>query len=158
VTVDVEAKSSRDLVAEYWRERGEADPGALESRLGYISDSESKYREQISGGGGFGLPGNESGRRSCLELGCGPGAFLLAAAERFEVVVGIDISLPWLVIARKRFQEWGRRAVLVCACAERLPFRDREFDLVGFFDAIEHVADGNLTVQEVCRVTRQGGR
>ena len=55
-----------------------------------------------------------------LEVGCGTGGFLVAAAtrdaERFERVVGIDIAMRWLVIARKRLEEAGVDAELACCC------------------------------------------
>ena len=44
-----------------------------------------------------------------LELGCGPGGFLVAAADMFETVVGLDISLPRLIVAKKQLEETGRR-------------------------------------------------
>jgi SAM-dependent methyltransferase len=70
----------------------------------------------------------------------------------------VDVSLAWLVTARKRLEEHGLGASLVCACAERLPLADRQFDLVAAFDTLEHVADPPAMVREAVRVARHGGR
>lgn len=153
-----DAESSRGLIEKYWRARGETDDGVLQSRVQYICRTESKYREQLSTADWMGSPSTEFGRRRCLELGCGPGGFLLAAAEHFDLAVGVDICLAWLVIARKRLEERGRKGLLLCACAERLPIANEQFDLVGLFDTIEHVTDRGRTLRDVFRVTRLGGR
>ncbi|MBA3608359.1 MAG: methyltransferase domain-containing protein, partial [Chthoniobacterales bacterium] len=65
-----------------------------------------------------------------LDLGSRTGGLLLAATERAGQVVGIDIAFRWLIIARKRLEEAGRSAQLVCCCAEFLPFRENGFDVV----------------------------
>ena len=153
-----DAESSQGLIEKYWRARGETNRGVLESRVQCISRTESKYREQLSTADWMGSPSTESGPRRCLELGCGPGGFLLAAAEHFDLAVGVDICLAWLVIARKRLEEQGRMGLLLCACGERLPFTNDQFDLVGLFDVIEHVTDRGRMLQELFRVTRLGGK
>jgi SAM-dependent methyltransferase len=93
-----------------------------------------------------------------LELGCGTGGFLVAAAERFERVVGIDIALRWLVIARKRLEEAGvTNAQLVCCCGEYLPFPEGQFGLVVASDVIEHTATQEELVRGALRALRPGG-
>src|SRR5687768_14557989 len=39
---------------------------------------------------------------SFLEIGCGTGPLLIAAAKRWKKVTGVDIALRWLVVAKKR--------------------------------------------------------
>ena len=62
-----------------------------------------------------------------LDLGCGSGGSLVAAADVFQDRTGVDIALRWLVIARKRLEDAGVSASLVCAEAEALPFRKGAF-------------------------------
>lgn len=96
-------------------------------------------------------------RRTLLEIGCGSGGFLVAAAPVFQQIVGIDVAPHWLIVARKRLEEAGREAVLVCACAECLPFADVSFDLVVGSDVIEHTAEQAKVVREACRVVAENG-
>jgi SAM-dependent methyltransferase len=98
-------------------------------------------------------------RTSLLDLGCGTGSFLSAAAERYQAAYGIDIAMRWLLVARKRLDEEGLGHVrLVCGCAERLPFDDHTFDAIVGGDVIEHVGDQAMTLAEAHRVLREGGR
>ncbi|MBI4529263.1 MAG: methyltransferase domain-containing protein [Deltaproteobacteria bacterium] len=91
-------------------------------------------------------------RGQFLEIGCGTGPFLLAAADMFQAVVGLDISMPRLILAKKRLEEAGRPAMLTCACAESLPFSEQSFHLVVGSDMIEHVADPVKVIREGYRV------
>jgi SAM-dependent methyltransferase len=65
-----------------------------------------------------------------LDVGCGSGTLLEAAARRWPVCVGVDDSLRRLVMARHRLKQAGVRARLVCASVDALPFVDGLFDRV----------------------------
>jgi 2-polyprenyl-3-methyl-5-hydroxy-6-metoxy-1,4-benzoquinol methylase/uncharacterized protein YbaR (Trm112 family) len=97
------------------------------------------------------------GLGNVLEIGCGTGPLLVAAAPHAARVAGVDIAFRWLVVARKRLAEAGVDATLICACAEALPFPDDSFDRVLAESAIEHVADQRQALAECYRVTRAGG-
>jgi SAM-dependent methyltransferase len=93
-----------------------------------------------------------------LDLGCGSGSFL-AAVGRDRAVIGLDVAMRWLVVARKRLDEDGLPSVrLVCGNAERMPFRDEAFMAVVAGDVIEHVADQAATLAESYRVLMPGAR
>ena len=100
---------------------------------------------------------NRIGSDAVLEIGCGAGEFLIAAKDKFKHVIGIDITLRWLVVARKRLDELGLKALLICACAEYLPFEDGSFDLVIAEDVLEHVRCQEATLGECRRVMNRGG-
>jgi SAM-dependent methyltransferase len=92
-----------------------------------------------------------------LDLGCGSGSFLAAQGDRD--IVGIDVAMRWLLVARKRLDEEGLSPIsLVCGNAERMPFRDCSFAAVVAGDVIEHVADQRATLSESYRVLKAGGR
>src|SRR5262245_23884551 len=102
--------------------------------------------------------GSESlGDRAALEIGCGAGGSLIAAHNRCKEVAGIDIALPWLVIAKARLKEEGFEIPLACAAAERLPFSSGRFDLILAQDVIEHVDDPDATLRESRRVLGEDG-
>ena len=91
-------------------------------------------------------------RDAFLEIGCGTGGFLVAAAGAYRQIFGVDIALRWLIIARKRLEEAGQQATLVCACAEQLPFPDDAFGLIAGSNVMEHTA-GQLELLREARRT-----
>ncbi len=92
-----------------------------------------------------------------LDLGCGSGE---AISELARVtggsIVGIDISLEELFLARKLLAEEGASAVLVAGCAEALPFVDGMFGFVYSPDVIEHVVSQDDYLREIHRVLSVG--
>ncbi len=92
-----------------------------------------------------------------LEVGCGSGAMLLAATERFSRVLGIDIAPHWLLIAQKRLQEAGRHATFACASATHLPLPDDSVQWIVGQDVLEHVSDPSALLAEAFRVLAPGG-
>ncbi len=108
-----------------------------------------------------------------LEVGCGTGGFVAAAAQAGREIVGADIAARWLVVARKRLESItcgsgdrnghretaGRRSSprLIAACAEGLPFADSSFAVVVADSLLEHVADPAVALAEMLRVLRPGG-
>jgi len=99
-----------------------------------------------------------AGGRSLLDLGCGSGGALAAARSRFDQRTGADIALRWLVIAKKRLEELGVEARLVCADAEALPFRDGTFSHVLAADLLENTRSPDAVLSESGRVLERGGR
>lgn len=93
----------------------------------------------------------------CLEVGCGTGGFLAAAQARFGALMGADIALRWLVVARKRLVAPGNRIVLVCCSAEALPFPDGTFDAVVGLHVLEHAADPQAILSETVRTLKANG-
>ena len=89
-----------------------------------------------------------------LEVGCGFGQYLDAAAKRVERVAGVDLCLPFLVLTRKRL---SGRGLVVAADAERLPFRDGAFAAVIAADVVEHLAGQRQSLEEMGRVLVPGG-
>ncbi len=92
-----------------------------------------------------------------LDIGSRTGGLLLAAAERSPEVVGIDIAFRWLIVARKRLEEAGRPAQLVCCCAEFLPFKSDSFDVALAENVLEHTARQQALIEEAHRVLKPAG-
>jgi SAM-dependent methyltransferase len=93
-----------------------------------------------------------------LEVGCGTAALLKAAHPDFTFAAGCDIALRWLLIARKRLEEAGLTANLVCCCADYLPFPENSFDSIASVSLLEHVSDAAAVVGEFARVASPGAR
>lgn len=96
-------------------------------------------------------------RRSAVDLGCRSGGLLVAAARRGLAAVGVDIAFRWLVVAKKRLDEAGISAPLVCCCAQFLPFEEASVDLVLAGNVLEHTPDPQRLLSEAHRVLRPGG-
>jgi SAM-dependent methyltransferase len=105
----------------------------------------------------IGVLGDVAGLRG-LELGCGACQFGIKVAMRGAAVTGLDFSITQLRHASEHFEETGIRFPIVQANGERLPFHDGAFDLVFCDHGVMGFADPFLTVPEVARVLRRGGR
>jgi SAM-dependent methyltransferase len=105
-----------------------------------------------------GLLGGIGGR--LLDAGCGPhpvASIMLARAEPGRAIVGLDLGLGTVRLARATAERVGVRLLAVVADLERLPFRDAAFAGIVCDDTIEHVPDDQRGVAELCRVVPRGG-
>lgn len=103
------------------------------------------------------VPKPEGGAGALLDLCCGAGRHLGPLRDRGWTPVGLDLSAVLLGEASRR----KRRAPLVRASMDALPFADGSFDAcVNFFTAFGYFAEDerNFGVfAEVARVLRPGG-
>jgi SAM-dependent methyltransferase len=95
-------------------------------------------------------------RPGFLDLGCGPGMLLAAAASRGVSGLGIDVSLVWLVVARRMIEQHGGVATLCAGFAESLPLRDASTPAIVSLDVIEHVGDQRRYLAEIDRIAADG--
>jgi SAM-dependent methyltransferase len=91
-----------------------------------------------------------------LEIGCGTGVFLEAAARSGATIDGIDASSDLLARARERTGQ-APNVSLVCGDVERMPYSDASFDAAYGSSVLHHL---NLAeaLREIRRVLRPGGR
>ena len=93
-----------------------------------------------------------------LEYGCGAAEWSIALAADGAAPVGLDVSQAQLRHARRRQAEHGVAFPLVAASGEATPFRDASFDLVFCDHGAMSFCDPALSVPEVARLLRPGGR
>lgn len=93
-----------------------------------------------------------------LELGCGGGQFGIRVARMGARVTGLDFSRNQLAHAVAHARARAVRFPLVRADAEHLPFADSSFDLVFCDHGATTFTDPRVTIPEVSRVLREGGR
>src|SRR5258707_13105760 len=151
VQAQADRMSFAELLRFYW-ENVSLPPTRVDLREGFIRHVLSDQARVESFANQLGS-GN-----ACLDVGCGAGSLIGAAQRSFEVVIGCDVAFRWLVLARKRLQEAGATANLVCCCADYLPFPAESFDLVTVISSLEHVPDARAVVGEGARVQCGGGR
>ncbi len=111
------------------------------------------------------------GDEQVLDVGCGHGLMLLAAARRLTTgrAVGIDIwsqvdqadNNPESTMNNARLENVANRIQLESADARSLPFADNSFDVVLSSFAIHNLgkpSDREQAIQEIARVLRPGGQ
>jgi len=96
-----------------------------------------------------------------LDLGCGAGRNAVPLAQSGWQVTGIDSSRPMLEGAAQRARHAGleQRLGLALATMERLPVRERSFDLViahGIWNLARSAAEFRSAVREAARAARPG--
>jgi demethylmenaquinone methyltransferase / 2-methoxy-6-polyprenyl-1,4-benzoquinol methylase len=104
------------------------------------------------------------GRRA-LDLATGTGDIAFAIASRGADVVGLDITLRMIEIARLKARALKPRArgvqpsgVFVVGDMLALPFPSGSFDIVTTGYGLRNVPDLTLAIDEIHRVLRPGGR
>lgn len=100
-------------------------------------------------------------RRPVRVLDCGIGAgmlseALLSVADWPVHINGVDLSFPLLKMAASKFRRSGARAQLAGGDICRLPYRDRQMDLVLSALVLEHVPRPVEAVREMARVLGNG--
>jgi SAM-dependent methyltransferase len=123
-------------------------------------DRRGRFLAHIAGAlaRGEALAARLPGRGTILEVGCGTGGLLVAAARAGIEISGVDIAARWLVAARRRLADHGLSVPLLAASAERLPWPDGSFDAVVADSVLEHLDAPAPALREWTRVLRPGGR
>jgi SAM-dependent methyltransferase len=95
-----------------------------------------------------------SDAKSFFEIGCGTGFVLTGIREDFPQMrlVGSEIFADGLVFAKARLPE----VELYQMDARRIPF-EREFDVVGAFDVLEHVIEDENVLVQMFNAAQPGG-
>ncbi|HXK56035.1 MAG TPA: class I SAM-dependent methyltransferase [Gammaproteobacteria bacterium] len=142
----------RELMPQTSSER--IDKG-IAHRLQLRNRAPARLLDLVTRTGGIQLP------EKCvaLDLGCGSGEASMALRELGAgELLGLDISLIELALAKKLLAEQGVESFLVAGCAEALPFSSDLFDFVYSPDVIEHVTDQFKYFKEAHRVLKTGGQ
>jgi SAM-dependent methyltransferase len=92
--------------------------------------------------------------RSFFEVGCGTGFVLKGVRETLPRMrlAGSEIFGDGLVFARARLPGVDFYQM----DARQIPF-EREFDIIGAFDVLEHIVEDDTVLQQMFRATRPGG-
>ncbi|HYN06933.1 MAG TPA: class I SAM-dependent methyltransferase [Vicinamibacterales bacterium] len=145
--------STKDLVAEVFRQRPGWSESDIERRTRGILEGPTRFTRELDGW----LRPATTGRLPFLDLGCGAGPLLAAAARLGRSAVGIDVSLEWLVVARQLILDAGGRPNLAAALGEALPLADQSVGGVVSLDVIEHVDEQDAYLRQIGRVLAVGG-
>lgn len=125
----------------------------VERRTRSVMAAPKRLRREIRG-----WLDDSTARSPFLDLGCGPGMLLAAAAAEGRAGIGVDVSMVWLVVAQRLILAHGGSPVLAAGFAESLPLADESVEAVVSLDVIEHVGDQRAYLREMDRVTVPDGR
>jgi ubiquinone/menaquinone biosynthesis methyltransferase len=92
-------------------------------------------------------------RDRLLDLACGTGDILFAAAARVQLAVGLDVTHRMLQLAARK-----RRGALVNGDMLALPFANASFTVVTVGYGLRNVPDLRVAIGEIGRVLRPAGR
>ena len=93
-----------------------------------------------------------------LEIGCGPLLLGQAIAKKCKLIVGIDISLSALKVAKKMLECKGIiNYLLILGDINKMPIKENSIDLLYGGGVIEHFKNTQSVINEMYRVLKPGG-
>ena len=96
---------------------------------------------------------------SLLDLGCGSGLYFPALVDKAEQITGVDISSGMIKAAQELVDAKAYDTIsLKVGTSSYLEFPDESFDSIMAFDVLHHVEDIDLTMREINRVLKPGGK
>lgn len=93
-----------------------------------------------------------------LEVGCGYGSFSVYMAELGGNVAAVDVSSEAIRLSKRNAQLFKQDVLFKEASATNLPFNNKEFDIVVCCDTLEHIPQYKGAIEEIVRVTKNGGK
>lgn len=93
--------------------------------------------------------------KNCLDVGCNSGYMLSQLQKKFPKAsyVGVDIYDKAIDFAKENYPAINFKV----ADATRLPFKTKSFDLVTFYETIEHVENPKKVLKELRRILTDSG-
>jgi len=93
--------------------------------------------------------------KSLIDIGCGTGEFLVQLRDRFDSLVGIDVSSDSMEFAIKKVESFNNVS-LVRGELQSFCFPQEHFDVCLCLDVLEHVKPLSPLFQEIHRILRPG--
>ena len=105
------------------------------------------------------IDGPSEKKEKFLEIGCGRGRVCnnYSALKRFKIVVGLDLSIDALVLAKKISDENNLNSYFVCGDIENPPFKSNSFDLVFGGGSFEHFKNTKKGITSLRYIVEEKG-
>lgn len=93
--------------------------------------------------------------KNCLDIGCASGFMLSEIAKTYPNAeyIGVDVYDKAIEYAVKTYPHIKFKV----SSAEKLPFKDNSFDLILFYETIEHVEHPQECLKDIRRVLKKNG-
>lgn len=95
--------------------------------------------------------------KTCLDAGCGYGFVSFQLAKHGLNITALDSDHKRLSVAKKLNQILLPSVNFLKGSIYQLPFKDESFDLVVCLEVLEHLKNDKKALQEISRVTKNGG-
>ncbi|MDO8538554.1 MAG: class I SAM-dependent methyltransferase [archaeon] len=92
-----------------------------------------------------------------LDAGCGIGRNSVKLSKKGAIVTGIDISSEMVKQAKLRLKEKKLKAKFKIGSLEKLPFKDKLFDIIISSSVIDHIKDLSNVFSEFSRTLKPSG-
>lgn len=135
-------------------------------RIDNVLFNAAKFNEKEEIPFGRIIPFKKIRNKKVLEIGCGMGSVSQLMALHNAEVTAIDLTPRAVKNTRKRFEllkkkykklENLKKCRILEANAEKLPFKDSEFDFVLSWGVIHHSPNTQKCLDEIFRVLKKGG-
>jgi demethylmenaquinone methyltransferase/2-methoxy-6-polyprenyl-1,4-benzoquinol methylase len=103
-------------------------------------------------------PAGDAAGIVALDLATGTGDIAFALARRGARVVGLDLTMRMIVLARAKRSRNGANPSFLVGDMLALPFPERAFDVVTTGYGLRNVPDLTAAIDEIRRVLKPGGR
>lgn len=90
-----------------------------------------------------------------LNIGCGGGIEAEWATKKGAKVIGLDLSIDFILAATERFRRNNLKAYFVQGNGEYLPFADSSFDIVFIYGTLHHIPQTDKVISEAARVSSE---
>lgn len=90
-----------------------------------------------------------------LDAGCGNGYYTQMVMSKVKNIVGVDLAIETL---RDYKHGIGKKASVIRAALENLPFRDNSFDQCLLLDSLEHSKDPISVLKQIHSFLNQNGQ
>lgn len=92
-----------------------------------------------------------------LEVGCGTAFVSLYFAKRGYSTTCLDANQSILKVAKENFKKERVKGKFIVGDAEKLPFKNNQFNIVTSFGLLEHFVDPSGAIAEMVRILKPGG-
>lgn len=123
------------------------EKAALRGEPSYVWRSGQERRMQM-----IMMAAGERIKGRLLENGCGVGLYLEKLTEHSRMAVGLEYEFPRAREAHQLAEQ------VVNAAGEAIPFSNLTFDFILSHEVLEHVQDDRLSLEEMVRALKPGGR
>lgn len=95
--------------------------------------------------------------KKVLDVGFGLGGLFPYLVDYTEVCYGLEINKTWVDKTKKIIGDLGIKIKLIRGDIRNAPFKDAQFEYIYMLNALEHIKEIDMALNEVNRMLKPGG-